>query len=399
MSRDFDARDFEDLDSDSRLDDWNRPSPGRVGGDGTEGPSRNQAVEALRDIVDEAARERPTVSEFFDRLKAKGVTPIASVQASGRWNGIAYDYNGARVKGSHLGRAYTAQGLQQRRGVRYDRARDDETLARSSPARQRAWPVGDREPEIRPRERESRVRDISGLSPAERAVLWDVGRFRTVETEDLRQARYAGCRNPLQQDLKHLASLRYLERRVLPVDGRGRTIEVVALSREGRRLLDNTRMDRNAQALYNGFVKPREIAHDAALYRVYLTEADRIEKEGGKARRVILDFELKKRVYSPLANAVNLPPAEYADRQEEIAKENRLRVVDGHIVLPDLRLEYETRDGEERHIDLELVTQNYRAAHVSGKAAAGFKIYADPGSNALHSVLNDHDVIAELLRM
>ena len=69
--------------------------------------------------------------------------------------------------------------------------------------------------------------------------------------------------------MKHLAA-RYLERRVVPVDGRGRTVEVVALSREGRKLLDNTRMDRNAQALYSGFVKPREIGHDAALYRVYL---------------------------------------------------------------------------------------------------------------------------------
>src|SRR5258708_849759 len=89
-------------------------------------------------------------------------------------------------------RTWGGHTLQQRRGVRYARARDDEALARSSPVTQRAWPVG--------------VRDISRLSPAERAVLWDVGRFRTVETEDLRQARYAGCRNPLQQDLKHLAS-------------------------------------------------------------------------------------------------------------------------------------------------------------------------------------------------
>jgi hypothetical protein len=96
----------------------------------------------------------------------------------------------------------------------------------------------------------------------------------------------------------------------------------------------------DSSSLARSGTTPRSIASTS-------TETDRIEKEGGKVRRVILDFELKKRVYSPLAKAVDLPPAEYADRQEEIARENILRVVDGHIVLPDLRLEYETRDGEE----------------------------------------------------
>ena len=65
MSRDLDARDFDDLDSDPRLDDWERSSLGRVGGNGTEDPSRNETVGTLRETIDEAAQGRPTVPEFL----------------------------------------------------------------------------------------------------------------------------------------------------------------------------------------------------------------------------------------------------------------------------------------------------------------------------------------------
>ncbi len=67
-------------------------------------------------------------------------------------------------------------------------------------------------------------------------------------------------------------------------------------------------------------------------------------------------------------------------------------------MLPDLRIEWETPDGEERHIDLELATRNYRSAHIRAKAAAGFKVYVDSNSGPLSAVLDDHDLVAELLR-
>jgi hypothetical protein len=51
-----------------------------------------------------------------------------------------------------------------------------------------------------------------------------------------------------------------------------------------------------------------------------------------------------------------------------------------------------------RRVDLELATRNYRAAHIRSKAAAGFKVYADTRSGRLAAVLDDHNLIAELLR-
>jgi hypothetical protein len=136
--------------------------------------------------------------------------------------------------------------------------------------------------------------------------------------------------------------------------------------------------------------------HDAAIYSMFLIEAERIERAGGRVTRVLLDYELKKRAYSPLAHG--LSALAYAQRQREIARENGLEVVDGRLAFPDLRIEYETREGEERSIDFELATRNYRAAHVRAKAKAGFKVYADTRSRRLSAVLDGHDLMVEILR-
>jgi hypothetical protein len=95
---------------------------------------------------------------------------------------------------------------------------------------------------------------------------------------------------------------------------------------------------------------------------------------------VAVDYELKKNVYKPLAKARNLPPLEYAKRQAEVAADNELKVIDGKIPLPDLRIEYETAEGDMAKVDLELATEHYHGAHAARKLKAGFKVYADPAS-------------------
>lgn len=97
---------------------------------------------------------------------------------------------------------------------------------------------------------------------------------------------------------------------------------------------------------------------------------------------VVLDCELKRDVYKPLAKARNLPPLEYRKRQAEVAADSGLKVVEGKIPLPDLRIEYETADGEIAKVDLELATEHYRGANAAGKLRAGFKVYADRASAA-----------------
>jgi hypothetical protein len=103
-------------------------------------------------------------------------------------------------------------------------------------------------------------------------------------------------------------------------------------------------------------------------------EAARIEARGGRIDRVVLDFELKKKVYAERGKANNSEALEYVERQAQIAAANGLTVVDGKIPLPDLRIKYETANGEPARVDLELATDHYRRGHISEKAHAGFRM-------------------------
>src|SRR5438552_10050507 len=133
---------------------------------------------------------------------------------------------------------------------------------------------------------------------------------------------------------------------------------------------------------------------------MYQAERQRIEADGGRIRRVVLDYELKRRVYTPLAKAKALAPAEYAKRQQEVARQNDLKVINGKIPLPDLRIEYETREQEPTRVDLELATGHYHSPALKAKAQAGFKFYAADGSGArLARVLEERDITVAILSL
>jgi hypothetical protein len=57
------------------------------------------------------------------------------------------------------------------------------------------------------------------------------------------------------------------------------------------------------------------------------------------------------------------------------ADARQLPIVDGHLELPDLRLEYETADGRSETRDIEVVTEHYSRSQLAGKARAGFALY------------------------
>jgi hypothetical protein len=366
----------------------------------------------LRQAIDRAARGRPTLSELIDRLEEAGVRAIPSLQKSGRLNGMSYVIDGILVKGSDLGRAYTAQGLQKAIGVRYhpqaDHSRLTQAVERAMPAR-RLEPGGRDRVIESARDRAGRRREYDGLSPAQRAALREIGRFRTLSAEDFVRIQYRGDRVAWRQDFAALRSQKLLEQRSVVVamhsKDRGKTLRpltILTLTRQGKNLLRRSDGDAPSarQALYAGIVKPREVAHDAAIYRMYHAEAARLEAKGGLVKRVVLDFELKKRAYSPLAKARTLAPLEYARKQAQVAQDNGLKVVGGKIRFPDLRIEYETAANESARVDLELATEHYRGEHMAAKDKAGFKIYADaaslPGGSYGRSAAPYHDHLTEI---
>jgi len=215
----------------------------------------------------------------------------------------------------------------------------------------------------------------SRLSQRERDTLREIGRFRTIATDDLLEFQYGRKPSALRAEIARLQQQGLLQRRSLSVGKNRDTLVVVALTREGARVVRQDHQLAMNQAIYSGFVKPAEVPHDAAIYQMYQTEAAQIEAKGGKVRRVVLDYELKKGVYSKLAREPGPSALEYARKQQEIAAEQGLPIVDGKIALPDLRIEYETPEGDLDRVDLELATEHYHRGHMDAKARAGFKMY------------------------
>src|SRR5213078_1676444 len=62
-----------------------------------------------------------------------------------------------------------------------------------------------------------------------------------------------------------------------PYDVRQSEVRTLAANSEAR------------QAYYSGITKPRELGHDARLYRAYATAATRLHETGARVRRVVLD--------------------------------------------------------------------------------------------------------------
>jgi len=248
------------------------------------------------------------------------------------------------------------------------------------------------------RPRQDRDREYK-LRESEVATLIEIAKFRTVRTADLVEIQYKGDSVRAAQDLRNLTAQGLIQRRTLSGTEKDQLLTVTP---QARSFLEHKRPQKLAanQSLHHGFVKPREARHDAALYRLYKKAAEKIEKEGGGKLRVVLDYELKRDLYRDRAKLKSLPPSEQSARQEEIAQEHGLRVVDAKIPLPDLRIEYETRGHEQARVDLELATRDYRGNQLAEKGKAGFSIYA-PADDAsrVRAAAQDPHLILEILSL
>ena len=156
---------------------------------------------------------------------------------------------------------------------------------------------------------------------------------------------------------------------------------LVVLTPEGKALLDaHVDAGESRQQYHEGLVKPRELGHDVQLYRLYQMEAARLEHDGGRVTRVVLDYELKHDYQTFLHRHDRPEAASHEADLQAFADAQHLPIIDGHLELPDLRIEYETEDGRAEHRDVELVTEHYSRGQLAGKAQAGFALYRAGGS-------------------
>jgi hypothetical protein len=273
----------------------------------------------------------------------------------------------------------------------------------------------------RPR-REAMPQQAIGLSlrEEERKVLAEVGRFRVVRTSDLAETVYGNRHSRMERDLAFLR-----ERRLIDVhsvnarrDGRGGSverIEVVSLTKEGQSLVRLTGGLPQDQKLYAGLVKPREVEHDAQIYRAYGKEAERIEQKGGTNLRVKLDFELKSDIQKAIyaGRKVN-PERGMAEIKQQVAKDFDLPYVNNGIQIPDARIVYDLERSDDRkadqdrdqgsqsgHEDIEVLTAAYSPGHLRAKSQAGFRAYASSADRASMTakIEGDHYLMENIMEL
>lgn len=235
------------------------------------------------------------------------------------------------------------------------------------------------------------------LRSSEIATMVELGKFRAMAKEDLSEFAYGSNDDRMRPDVENLVRQGLVEMKSIPQEETG-SRQLLTLTKYGHRFLTQTQSAGKGQALYHGFTKPREAHHDADLYRLYQKAAAKIEGQGGRNLRVVLDYELKKRLYHDLAKLGEKRNS--VDGKHAIAEKHGLQVVRGKIPVPDVRIEYETPDGECARVDLELATGHYRGRNLSEKVRAGFSIYARADDvSKLRRVLDQRELTAEILSL
>jgi DNA-binding PadR family transcriptional regulator len=283
---------------------------------------------------------------------------------------------------------------------------------RSEPGRTSRQRDGDRSPSRQPEVQETRPRGVPakeartvlyhryrgyGLRESEAQTLADLGKFRVIAADDLARFGYNGERGRMEQETANLVRQGLIEEKRVETS-LSRTTRMYTLTRTGRGLLAKSGRVPKGQEVYSGFVKPKEAKHDAELYRVYQKEASRIERRGGRVRRVVLDYELKKKVNRDLARLGR--EKDNPGSKQEVAERYGLRVVHGRIPVPDMQIEYETPEQGIARVNLELTTEDYRPRQLAEKAQAGFTMYSHGDDGArVRRVLNDRDLTAEILSL
>ncbi len=185
------------------------------------------------------------------------------------------------------------------------------------------------------------------LRDSEMNSLKEIGKFRVIPVSDLAKYAYGGNRERMEKDIRALARESLLRDKTLETSQK-KTLRVVTLTKAGHRLLKKTNQVPDDQPIYYGLMKPREVKHDADLYRLYQKEA----------------------------------------------------AVNGKIPVPDLRVEYENPELELRHVDLELATRDYRPRAMAEKASAGFALYGrSEDASRLRRVLDEQEITAGILTL
>jgi len=152
----------------------------------------------LQQLADGAAKDCPDFTTYQRRLEAVGVELVPVAQLGGaKLSGLSYRLDGVTMKGSDLGKTYTAAGIQ-KRGITYEQDRDFAAV-RASNERETARAFGEPHRDSAAGESDERGRpgsDAGAAGPsnggADRRDAADAGRDRPQEPGAWRGRQAAG---------------------------------------------------------------------------------------------------------------------------------------------------------------------------------------------------------------
>ena len=189
-------------------------------------------------------------------------------------------------------------------------------------------------------------------------MLAAVGAFRVVPERDL-GSRDEGL-DGRNDSLEHLVDEGLI--RTVSLDGHDRGVTLTDRARDLLEAHRRARDDDRQQEFYAGVNRPRELSHDAQLYRVYERVEKQLRDDGADVRRVVLEQDLKHEYQSFLQEHNRDRPDSDGrpDRDpREIAQwalEHELPYFDDRVHFPDFRIEYDL-DGREGHRDVEVASR------------------------------------------
>ena len=259
----------------------------------------------------------------------------------------------------------------------------------------RETPSLDRRPEPEWQRRPERVPERPGhrrhhdplqkkhtIAERKNAAVADISHYRVVAVADIVRERFGGNPYAARKALDQMKAAGWVTERTLagPEGGQYRVLSPTAAgAREARTQGLSWGMDPQQRAWDGAASKSRDMGHDVAIYRAARAEQARIEERGRTLRRIRTDAELKAAINSR---------SEAADRARfEAAEALHLPIRNGQVQYPDAQLEFLEPDGlTQGHVNIEVVSGNYRAADIAAKAAAGFRMHGN-GSDRAQSLI------------
>ena len=252
----------------------------------------------------------------------------------------------------------------------------------------------DRDPE-RPghRRRYEPGRERHDITERIDAAVADVSHYRVVALADLVKERFGGNPFAARIALNRMKADGLVEEHTLQ-GPKGGAYRVLFPTAQGARRAGaqgrSWKLDPEQRAWGSPGSKRQDMGHDVAIYRAARAEQARFEVRGATLRRVRTDAELKSEINSRSEVARFGGGQEAARRErEKAAAQLRLPMQDGKVQYPDAQLEFLEKDGLTRgHVNIEVVSGNYRAADIAAKAAAGFQMHGN-GSPRAQTLINN----------